>query len=204
MVHLREIEGTEIALGNQGALFGNAMTWWDHDTGSVWSQPTGEAILGPRTGAKLELLPSTLTTWGAFSQSHPETLALDAPGGPQRFLLDDMVVVVDLSGNTAAYPIPSLKQFGVINARVGEVPVAVVWASEQWSVFGRAFGETVVTLALKDGVLEDPESGTTWDAVRGLGIEGPLAGEPLAHIAAFTSFPSDVDTFYPNATFWTR
>lgn len=48
MVHRRELDGAEIVFGNQGALYKDAMTWWDHDTGSVWSQPTGEAILGPR------------------------------------------------------------------------------------------------------------------------------------------------------------
>ena len=71
MVHRREVDGEPIVLGNHGALFGNAMTWYDHETGSVWSQPTGEAILGPLTGTKLELLPSTLTTWGDWR---------DAPG----------------------------------------------------------------------------------------------------------------------------
>ena len=50
MVHRRDLNGEVLMLGNQGALLGNAMTWWDHDTGSVWSQPLGEAVMGPRTG----------------------------------------------------------------------------------------------------------------------------------------------------------
>ena len=77
MVHRREIDGEELVFGNQGALWGNAMTWWDHGTGSIWSQPIAEAILGPRKGDRLELFPSTLTRWGPWREAHPETLALD-------------------------------------------------------------------------------------------------------------------------------
>ena len=80
------------------------MTWWDHDTGSVWSQPLGEAILGPRAGARLDLVPSTLTTWNAWRTAHPQTLALDAPGSPSsRFDLERMAVVVDFGTQAAAY-----------------------------------------------------------------------------------------------------
>lgn len=51
MVHRRSINDQVIVFGNQGALWGNAMTMFDHETGSVWSQPLGEAILGPARGA---------------------------------------------------------------------------------------------------------------------------------------------------------
>ena len=78
MVHRREIEGEEVVLGNQGALFKDAMTWWDHDTGSVWSQTRGEAILGPRSGYRLESLRFTVTVWASWRRDHPGTLALDA------------------------------------------------------------------------------------------------------------------------------
>jgi hypothetical protein len=49
--------------GNQGGLFMNAMTWWDHESESVWSQPWGRAIAGPLKGIELELLPSELVPW---------------------------------------------------------------------------------------------------------------------------------------------
>jgi hypothetical protein len=92
-------------VGNQGALFGNAMTWWDHDTGSVWMQPTGKAILGPLRGARLELLASTLTDWGSWRRSHPETLALDADGGPTGFDVDRMQIALELGGDSLAVPV---------------------------------------------------------------------------------------------------
>ncbi len=79
MVHRRQIEGEALVSGVHGALWGNAMTWWDHDTGSVWSQPLGEAIAGRRKGQTVDLLPSQFTTWGAWLAANPDTLALDAP-----------------------------------------------------------------------------------------------------------------------------
>ncbi len=51
-----------------------AMTWWDHDTNSIWSQPWGRAIRGELKGIELFLLPSELTTWGSWKAEHPDTL----------------------------------------------------------------------------------------------------------------------------------
>ncbi len=62
MVHRREVNGETLVFGVHGALWGNAMTWWDHSTGSIWSQPLGEAIAGPLKGETVELLPSQFTS----------------------------------------------------------------------------------------------------------------------------------------------
>ena len=40
--------------GNQGGLFLQAMVWWDHETESFWSQPTGLGIVGEYAGVRLE------------------------------------------------------------------------------------------------------------------------------------------------------
>ena len=66
MVHRRELNGQVLVFGNQGALWGNAMTWFDHGTGSVWSQPLGEAIVGDRKGDVLDVMVSQLTSWGTW------------------------------------------------------------------------------------------------------------------------------------------
>ena len=205
MVHRRQIGGEEIIFGNQGALWGNAMTWWDHDTGSVWSQPIGEAILGPRTGERLELLPSTLTQWGPWLEAHPETLALDAPGGFDRFSLDQMALVVDFGTEVAAYPVVRLREVGVVNDVVAGVEVAVLidpTDDQRWTVFSRRLDDTVVELTVVAGELVDLASGTTFDPVRGIGSGGDLDGQILDLLPAFTSFPDDVVTFWPDARFW--
>lgn len=205
MVHRRQVDGTTVVLGNQGALWGNAMTWWDHDTGSIWSQPLGEAILGPRKGDRLDLLPSTLTTWQAWQDAHPDTLALDVYGWATGYHLEQMAVVVDLGTETAAYEIPALREVGVVNDVVAGLEIAAVIDPddpERWAVFSRRLDTSVVDLELTDEGLVDTLSGTVFDPFLGIGRSGPLSDRSLARLSAFTSFPADYLTFYPDGKTW--
>ena len=207
MVHRRSLGGTAIVFGNHGALWGNAMTWFDHETGSIWSQPIGEAIVGPLKGTTLDLLPSTLTQWSEWRRLHPETLALDAPGGQTRFDIRQMSIVVAFGDDSAAYPVADL---GVVaNDTIDGVPIAVVveqQSLESWAVFSRTLDDdTVVQLAFTDsGDLIDTVTGTTFHPSRGTGIEGPLSDQILDQLPAFTSFTEDYFTFYPDGRVWTR
>ena len=205
MVHRRQVEGQTILFGVQGALLGNAMTFWDHDTGSVWSQPTGEAVAGPRKGTRLEAFPVSFTTWEAWRKSHPETLALAVPAGESGFDLDNMAIVLDLAGDAVAYEYPDLVAAGVVNDTVAEVEVAVVVdrnAPDRWETFSRRLDERVVTLAWSADQLVDVETGSVWDPARGIAVTGPLAGESLAILPGFTIFPDDFDTFWPEGRVW--
>ena len=205
MVHRRQIDGTDIVFGNHGALWGNAMTWWDHDTGSVWSQPIGEAILGPRKGERIELLPSSLTLWGAWKEEHPQTVALDVSAGFDRFSLSQMALVIDFGTDVVAYSVPLLRDVGVVNDVVAGLEVAVLIdpADDQgWAVFSRRLDDTIVELSIVDGEVVDLASGTRFDPTRGIGRGGDLDGEIFALLPAFTSFPRDVPTFWPEARFW--
>ena len=205
MVHRRQIDGIDIVFGNHGALWGNAMTWWDHETGSVWSQPIGEAILGPRKGERIELLPSNLTLWGAWKEEHPQTVALDVSAGFDRFSLSQMALVIDFGTDVAAYPVPLLRDVGVVNDVVAGVEVAVLidpTDDQRWAVFSRRLDDAIVELSIVDGEVVDVASGTRFDPIRGIGRDGDLAGEILDLLPAFTSFPKDVPTFWPEARFW--
>jgi hypothetical protein len=75
-VHDRRIDGISHTFGNAGTLFMRAMTWYDHETESIWSQPWGRAIIVPYKGIELFLLPSELTTWGEWRARHAYTTAL--------------------------------------------------------------------------------------------------------------------------------
>lgn len=202
MVHRREIGGREVAFGNQGALYGNAMTWWDHETGSVWSQPLGEAIMGELKGERLELIASTLSQWSAWREVHPGTLAIDAWGFPMVVGLEDLAFVVDLGLEAVAYRYSSVvRNGGVINDVVADVEIAVVVdpANDQrWAVFSRRLDEVVVELAVEDGLLIDLGTGTVFDAALGFAIEGPLQGDGLDRLPAATIFPEDFATFWPD------
>ncbi len=213
MVHRREIDGQPIVLGNHGALWGNAMTWFDHGTGSVWSQPLGEAILGPLTGERLDLLPSTLTEWGDWLETYPESLALDAPSTRNGFDLDTMSVVVELASDSVAFPVPEVREAGVANGEVNGIPVAVVIPSEgdNWAVFSRQLDDRVVELELatseRGPVLAEVGGAGRWDAIRGLSVDESGAGtsaggQNLDLLPGFTSFPGDYANFFPDGSFW--
>ena len=205
MVHRRTIDDQDVVFGNQGALYGNAMTWFDHTTGSIWSQPLGEAILGPERGTKLELLPSTLTQWGEWKRLHPDTRALDAPGGDTRYALEQLSIVVAFREDSAAYPIRSVAP--VVNDTVDGVPIAIVVEPnnrESWSVWSRTLNDgVVVELAIDaNGDLLDTVSGTTFRINRGTGLTGQYSDQSLDLLPAFTSFEDDYFTFYPNGRLW--
>ncbi len=181
------------------------MTWWDHSSGSIWSQPRGEAIAGPRKGQKVELLPSEFTSWGAWREKHPRTLALAAPAGSSGFDLGDFVIVVDFTEEVRAYPVPELRQVGVVNDVVAGLEIAVVSdpsEPDSWAVFSRRLGEIIVDLEVDGDVLRDTVTGTTFDPARGFALEGELEGQILDLLPGLTSFPDDYDTFWPDGTVW--
>jgi hypothetical protein len=73
----RRIDGKVHTFGNYGALYMRAMTWFDHETDSIWSQPTGTALDGDCAGVRLEMIPVTVMPWATCKKVHPKTLVLD-------------------------------------------------------------------------------------------------------------------------------
>jgi len=205
MVHRRDLNGEVLVFGNQGALWGNAMTWFDHDTGPVWSQPLGEAIVGDRKGQAIDLMASQLTSWETWKQDHPGTVALDVPAGPSGFDLSFLSIVVDFTEEVGVYSVAALNTWGPANDVVAGVPLAVVIdpaQNDRWKVFHRKVGDTLLTLSISDGVLVDIETGTSWDPGTGRALDGPLEGEILDSLPGFTSRQSDARTFWPDAKYW--
>ncbi len=186
----------------------NAMTWFDHETGSIWSQPWGTAISGPLKGARLDMIPISLAPWASWKAEHPETLALATAGrrfGRSRsFPHDDFVVGVVLEDNVKAYRYTEAVKERVINDSVGPHPVVVLGDPETRDIhiYLRDTGRQVLTFALRDGKLVDNETGTAWDAARGLGQQGPLKGTLLKEIPYSSAFDWAWLDFYPNSSFY--
>lgn len=68
-----------MTFGVSGKLWKDALVMYDHQTGSLWSHVTGEAIRGPMKETSLETYPTTQTTWKAWKQMQPDTKALEKP-----------------------------------------------------------------------------------------------------------------------------
>jgi hypothetical protein len=180
----------------------NAMTWWDHETDSIWSQPVGQAFRGPLTGTKLKLLPFQLTTWSNWVSSYPETLVMtnDASrlGNSRQGFRPGFVIGLILDNQAKAYYYEDVEAVGVINDTLGETPI-MVWAeNNEYKAFIRQLGDRTLTLELENGVLIDQETGSTWEISRGLAVEGPLTGEGLQPVPSLSSFDWAFNDFYPH------
>ena len=208
--------GTELyRFGTSGLLYRSNKLMYDRNTGTLWDQFTGEPVWGRLVGTELRLdsLPVTIMTWGAWRAAHPESMVLDietgferdygsgvayaaynddpglwfnAPLADDRLAQKDEVYVVRVEGALTAYPIALLAERGVIADIVGSVPLVVVATADGRG--GRAYASEEV--AFRDaeparGVLTD-EMGRTWAVT-----EGALAaaGEtPLARLDGHNAF----------------
>lgn len=143
----------------------NALVMYDHQTDSLWSHFTGDAIVGPLAGTKLEILPALQTTWERWRGLHPDTLVLDKGAGEyrddsydsyyesddagsigetredNRLLRKEFVLGLVVNGEAKAYAFPDLKDHPVVNGSVGGKDVVVTFDPE--SATGGTFSRNV-------------------------------------------------------------
>jgi len=210
MVHDRRVNGETFTFGNQGGLFMNAMTWYDHKTGSVWSQVWGQAIAGPLKGTTLELIPASIVPWATWQAEHPDTLAMtNGKGGVfnrAEAPRDGWVVGITLGKHSKAYHYRALAQERVVNDFVGPYPV-VLYADPQTrnvQAYLRQVDDDVLTLSLDDTgqYLVDAETGSSWDVSRGVARQGPLQGQGLLQVPYLSSFDWAWLELHPNSEFY--
>jgi hypothetical protein len=184
----------------------NAMTWYDHETQSIWSQPIGQAFRGPLKGTKLELLPFQLTTYGNWVENYPETQVMindyHRLGGRTQGFRKNFVIGLVLADQSKAYYYQDAETAGVINDFVGEFPV-LVWAeNNEFQAFIRRIGDQTITFKSENGQIVDLETGSIWDISRGLAMDGPLTGEGLQAVPVLSSFDWAFEDFYPQGEFY--
>ena len=208
-MHDRRIDGRTYTFGNYGALWMNAMTWWDHETDSVWSQPWGRAIEGPLKGTQLQVLPFSLIPWETWQMEHPDTLVLVSEDGlsyGSERIRDDFVAGVAVGDVARGYYYSAIAGEGVVNDLLGDIPVVVHANPETRSIhiFIRQLPDgTVLTFTGDENSLVDDVSGSVWDPVRGLAIEGPLTGQALRELPYISAFDWAWSDFYPHSDFYT-
>jgi len=101
---------------------------------------------------------------------------------------DEIILGVEFGGQAVAYPLRVLARHELANDTVGGLPIALVYCTLCRSalVFERDLGDQTVTfltsglLVDSNKIMYDPETGTLWSHLRGIGIGGPLTGTELA------------------------
>jgi hypothetical protein len=205
-VHDRRIDGQTEVFGNHGALFMNAMTWYDHSTNSVWSQPWGRAVIGERKGIELFLLPSQIAAWSSWLEAYPDTLVMTNDlfrlGSFRQKFDPGFVIGLLLSGEAKAYYFGDVLAAGVLNDVIGDVPI-VVWAQEgRFHAYVRKVDDQVLTFRAEGDILIDEDTASRWDVSRGLATEGPLQGQSLLGVPSSSAFDWAWLDFYPESDFY--
>jgi thiol-disulfide isomerase/thioredoxin len=155
IVFERTVDGQVLDFGTTGRLRFSNLVMYDRQTESWWQQASGEAIAGEFTGEQLEIVPSTMISWGDFKAKHPQGRVLsretgyrrdygtnpytgyDEPGRtpflylgpeiPDELRQNARVLGVELNGEAVAYPYDRLESVRVANDTVGGVPIVVFW-----------------------------------------------------------------------------
>ena len=92
-MYSRDLEGKTYTFGVSGKLWRDALLMYDHQTRSLWSHITGEAIRGPLKGKRLKPLASTpQISWKTWQLNYPRTRVLSVPtrGGMRESLSQDV------------------------------------------------------------------------------------------------------------------
>jgi hypothetical protein len=223
-VHDRRIEGVEYTFGNEGVLFKSAMTWWDWETHSIWSQPWGAAIIGELTGTRLTLLPYELVPWQSWLERHPDTKVLIDERANLNFTgnapIDHFVIGVSLAEAATGFYFASSALEGVVNETVGDFPVAVFADKESRviHVFLRTpqpgpngspelpdqltFEQVESADSSNTKHVKDVETGSTWDIEAGVATAGELKGALLQRAPYVSSYYWAWEDFNPHTQFW--
>jgi len=157
MVFDSNAAGRQLNFGVSGLLYQSDVLLYDRQTESLWSQIKQEAVTGKLIGTRLQLLPSTQTTWGAWKKKHPNTFVLSTQTGYSRdyerdpyedyytsrdvmfpvgklnprYHPKEQVLGVELDGLTKAYPFSELARVkSPFKDKLGKKTVYVAYDSK--------------------------------------------------------------------------
>jgi len=150
VVYSREVGDTVRTFEASGALLKNTVVLLDYRTDSLWTAISGQAIVGPSSGERLQVVPSwQKIRWGTWFRMHPDTTVatydgVQTPGvdsyadyhksgmrtgihavrhRDRRLPVKSMVIGLDVEGRRKAYPFDDFDRSKVISDQVGGVPI---------------------------------------------------------------------------------
>ena len=182
----------------------------DQETESDWSHILGTAMAGDLKGTKLAIIPSTMTDWQTWLEMHPETTAtrLERTAGEfvtgRIFRLNQFGLGLVHQGQARFWRFDLLAQQPVVNDRFEDLALVVYFEPE--SRTPTAWESTLdgqqLTFRQTAAGIEDSETKSTWDLLKGRATAGPLAGKTLKAVPAIVSFTNAWARFHPESTHW--
>jgi hypothetical protein len=183
--------GEALVFGSSGLLYRSNKLMYDEATLSLWSNLTGEPVVGPlvERGIALPVLPVTVTTWGDWKGRHPKTSVVSLETGYSRDYspgavygkyfaspdtmfpvwkrdgsLEPKTWIFALRHGTAAraYPLELLFRERVVNDAVGPLPVVLLADPKNRSVRAYSRGTRVFSEGPSAEELAEPAVGSLW------------------------------------------
>lgn len=204
----RRVANVTVSFRVSGWLYRNNLVMEDNVTLSWFSQITGEGIRRQLHGVHLDVVTSTLTTWGTWREHHPDTKLLARPDthSAQTYEEDPyeayrvnrdvlqhpvhldprdrmhpktQVLGIQAGDRTKAYRVADLQEAGVLNDDLGGRRVAVAYVDGSANAYIR--GDR--TLSAGEGRTMVDDDGRTYSRLDGSGPDGGL--EPVFSTRAF-------------------
>jgi hypothetical protein len=200
----------------------------DEQTSSIWQQSTGEAIFGPLKGQQQQLVRSNELGFALWKSEQPQGQVLKPDPrymaeydpkdwekhvestrtvvdttksgiGPHRLMMG-----ITMAGQSKAYPVEAILAAGLIQDRIGELPVLIVVGPDGASI--RVFevamdqGDSQLTFIRGSGkgTMEDVGTGSAWN-FHGCAVGGKLAGRCLKEIDAHKDYWFDWMNHHPDS-----
>lgn len=218
------VDGTYQRFRLVGARHYNALIE-DESTGSWWYQATGEAAIGPKTGARLKNIPYEQMTLRAWIEAHPNTLIMQpdpsfadmyqqlenydlaremepdsTTGEIRKWGMASWVVGVESGDAAKAFDWNDLLKARVINDKVGATPVVVALENDTLSyhVWNRALDGATLEFKLDSAGrgIRDIATASLWNW-SGQCIEGSYQGKRLTPVQAHQEYWHSWRTFHP-------
>ena len=226
----RTVDGREYTFGVSGKLWRNGLVMYDHQTDTLWSGVTGEALQGPLTGKHLTIRAAVpKVRWRDWRAAYPHSQVLTSHGvqdidedryasyhaSPQTGLFlpehinaqlppKALIMGIRIGEQARAYPLQVFTQAKIVTDHFAGKDLVVYRdaESEASAVYERRVDGQL--LSFKPGpmwtLLEDTTTGSTWDIVTGTAVAGPLAGKRLHRVPHHHSYWFAWADFYPHTT----
>jgi len=192
------VDGRVLDFGTSGKLYRSNLVMYDRQTRSLWPQVTGQAVVGPLTGMKLELVPVQMVAWSDWRDRHPDGTVLSRETGVERDYGSNPYVGYDREDSTpflfGGSPDPRLPpKARVVGVLIGDDAMAFPYdtlresAVGGWSAVTTTVGGRSVLVVWKAGAVSAVDQAVIRRSrdVGSTGVFDPmLDGTPLMFEAA--------------------
>ncbi len=232
IVFERLIDGEPVEFGVSGQLYNSDLLMYDRLSDTLWSQITGTAVVGARTGERLAFYPSEIMTWADWQATYPNSEVLGRDTGYNRdydvdpygnYYVDGTIMFpvserddrlqaktrvtgVEVDEETfGAYPDQAVLDHGPINDVLGGVPLVIVanpMSGNNIVVFERRLDDGRTLTFEVDGDGLVDVESGTTWSFEGKALDGALAGSQLTELQAVKGFWFAWFAFHPQTALW--